>query len=217
MDAVFAQGPVSRSALFVSRPRRAPTPVSDAASPVIRPRRQIGAGQRRIILTRPARHASRRLAAVPMIPRKKPMKRTTLFVTSFLALFMLSVAAVGIGASVDSPRTLMSPIDYRVAKHAIESDARAAIALCRGTKGVQRDVCKAEVRAEERVKKADLTARYHGTVAAAEEARQMRVKAQYEVSRARCGARTGEDRLECLRAAREDKNKSLADARLAST
>ena len=145
------------------------------------------------------------------------MKRMALFATSFLALFMLSVAAVGIGASMDAPPTLMSPIDYAVAKRAIESETRATLARCRGTQGMQRDVCKAEVRAEERVKKADLAARYRGTVAAADEAKQVRLKAQYEIARARCGGRVGEERMQCMRAAREDLNKSGADARLAST
>jgi len=217
MDALFAQGPIRGSALFVERPRRAPMPIADEPAYGAHARRQIGPGKRSIVLTRPARHARRRLARSTMVPRKKVMNRTALFAASFLALFMLSAAAVGIGASMDSPPTLMSPADYGVAKRAIESQTRAASARCRGTQGTQRDVCKAEVRAAERVKKADLAARYHGTVAAADEARQVRVNAQYEVARARCGGRVGEERTQCIRAAREDRNKSVAEPRLAST
>ena len=144
------------------------------------------------------------------------MKRTKLAVTSFLALFLVSVAAFGIGAAVDTPRTLMSPADFSTAKKMIESESRVALGRCRDLQGSGKDVCKAEVRAEERVKKADLTARYHGTVMAAGEARQVRVKASYDVAKARCTSRSGEQRIECLRAARDDKNKSLADAKLAS-
>lgn len=145
------------------------------------------------------------------------MKRTKLFVTSFVLLFLTSIAAVGIGAAVDIPSTLMSPVDYGVAKKAIEAETRTALGRCRTLSGADKDVCKAEVRAEERVKKADLAARYHGTVAAADDARQVRVKALYDVAKARCVSRPGEQRIECLRTAREDKNKSLANARLAST
>lgn len=145
------------------------------------------------------------------------MKRTLLFVTSFLSLFLVSVAAVGIGATVDAPRTLMSPGDYNLAKKAIESESRVAIGRCRDLQGGNKDICKAEVRSEERIRKADLAARYHGTVVAADEARLARVKAHYDVAKARCSSRGGEERIECLRTARDGKNKSLEVARLAST
>lgn len=145
------------------------------------------------------------------------MKRTKLMLTSFFGLLLMSLAAIGINAAVDTPRTLMSPADYKVAKHAIEAEVRATLARCRGVHGIEREVCKAEVRADERVKKADLAARYHGTVLAADEARQARVKALYEVAKARCGSQAGEAKVDCLRAARDDKNKSLAVARLTTT
>lgn len=220
MDFATPQGPIFGSALCVSRPRIVaappPTPLSDNVTSKFRQRRQIGAGTRAIIVTRPARNTSRRLAVQPVVPRKRTMKRTKLLVTSFFALFMVSVAAVGIGAAVDSPRTLMSPNDFSVAKQTIESDSRVALGRCRGLQGGDKDVCKAEVRSEERIRKADLGARYHGTVVAADAARQVRVKASYDIAKARCTSRSGEDRVECMRAARDDKMKSLADAKLAS-
>ena len=46
-------------------------------------------------------------------------------------------------------------------------------------------ICRAEARAEERVKKADLQARYLGTVAAAGDARLARTKAAYDVAKIR--------------------------------
>ena len=145
------------------------------------------------------------------------MKRSKLMLTSFFGLLFMSLAAIGIGAAVDTPRTLMSPVDYKVAKQAIEAEVRSTLARCRGVHGVEREVCKAEIRAAERVKKADLGARYYGTVMAADEAREARVKALYEVAKARCGSRSGEARVDCLRAARDDRNKSLAVARLTAT
>lgn len=144
------------------------------------------------------------------------MKRSTVYLTSALGV-VLSLAALGIGAAVDTPRTLMSPAFYSQGKKAIEADTRIAFASCRSQAGAARDICKAEARAEERVKIADLQARYHGTVAAAEDAREARVKAQFEVAKARCGARVGEARVECLRSVREDRSRALADAKLAST
>ena len=145
------------------------------------------------------------------------MKRTKLMFTSFFGMLLVSLAAIGINAAVDSPRTLMSPVDYKVARQAIEAEFRSTLARCRDVHGPQREVCKAEIRAEERVKKADLAARYYGTVMAADDAREARVKALYEVAKARCGSQSGEARIDCLRAARDDRNKSLAVARLTTT
>jgi hypothetical protein len=204
------EGPVLGSALRVS-----PTRSSDNASASIRRRRQIGTGSRPMIVTNPARIASRRVAIPQPAQRKRTMNRTTFFVTSGFAV-LVSVAAIGIGAAVDTPRTLMSPVDYRVAKHAIEAESRLAIARCRAVEGSDKDICKAEARAAERVKKADLVARYHGTVVAAEEARLARVRASYDVEKARCGLRSGEQRSVCMRAAREGNGKALAVAKLAA-
>ena len=83
------------------------------------------------------------------------MKRTTLFATLAGAL-LISATAYGISAAVDSPRSLMAPTDYSVARKAIESDTHAALAKCRDMEGQSRDLCKAEARADERVQKADL-------------------------------------------------------------
>lgn len=137
------------------------------------------------------------------------MKKTTIY-ASLVAALLVSATAWGISAAVDSPRSLMAPSDYNSAKSAIESDTRAAIAKCGDSEGKPREVCKAEARADERVRKADLEARYRGTVGAAADARIARVKARYDVAKARCGAEHGEARLACFRAARSDKAKEIA-------
>jgi hypothetical protein len=128
------------------------------------------------------------------------MKPNTVFLTSSFAIF-LSVAALGIGAAVDTPRTLMSRADYSDGKKAIEAETRVALARCRESEGPAKNICKAEARAAERVKRADLQARYLGTVAAADEARAARAKAADDVAQARCGFRQGDKRAECLKLA----------------
>ena len=143
------------------------------------------------------------------------MKRTTLFATIAGAI-LVSATALGIGAAVDSPRSLMSPVDFGAAKRAIEGEAHAALSMCRDLESQAKDLCKAEAKADERIRKADLEAQYRGTVAAAADARFARAKAQYDVARAKCGDQHGEDRISCMRTARADKAKSLADAKLAS-
>ena len=206
MNAVPTQGPVRRPALVVH----------EGAGTRIRARRPIGSGAREVVVTRPARTAPRRVVA-RLAESRSTMKRPTLYATSFLALLLTSIAAVGIGASVDSPRTLMSPADYAAGKRVIETQSRLALARCRGLAPAEKEVCRAEVRADERVQKADLAARYHGTVAAAQDARNARVKAAYDVARARCGSQPAEGRMDCLHAAREARNRRMAEASASTT
>ena len=136
------------------------------------------------------------------------MKRTTLFVTLLFAV-TASVAAVGISAAVDTPRSLMSRDDYRVALRGIQAGTRMALAECRGTDMAARDICKARVRADERVRKAELDARYYGTFSAAQDVQVARIKARYDVARAQCGALPSDERLQCLRATREARAKEI--------
>ena len=143
------------------------------------------------------------------------MKRTTMYV-SLAGALMFSAAAFGISSAVDSPRTLMSRADYGVQKKVIETDSRISLGKCRELEGAARDVCKAEVRADERIKKADLDARYHGTVAAAADARLARAKAHYDVAKAKCSAYGSEQKIDCLHSARAEKARAVADAKLAS-
>lgn len=144
------------------------------------------------------------------------MKRSTVVVLCTGA-FLFSAAAFGISSHVDSPPTLMSRADYAAARQVIESETRQAVGRCRAIDGAARDLCKAQARAEERVKKADLAARYFGTVAAAEEAKIARVRAEYDLARARCATVAGAERGGCLSAARSEKARAIAEARPAST
>jgi hypothetical protein len=144
------------------------------------------------------------------------MKRTTLHATIIGAL-ALSATAFGISAAVGSPRTLMSPGDYSATRNAIEGGLRGALVKCRDLEGHATDLCKAEARADERIRMADLEADYRGTVAAAADAKLARAKARYDVAKVKCVAEHGDGKFACLRAARADKEKVLFEGKLAST
>ncbi|MEP7069351.1 MAG: hypothetical protein ABI789_08930 [Usitatibacter sp.] len=135
------------------------------------------------------------------------MKRTTL-VATIAGAILVSATALGISAAVDSPRSLMSPVDYGASKRAIETEAHAAVAKCGDLDRQAKDMCRAEAKADERIRKADLEALYRGTVAAAADAKLARAKAQYEIARAKCGDQHGEDRISCMRIARAAKAKA---------
>jgi hypothetical protein len=129
------------------------------------------------------------------------MQITTTYLSVAGAL-MFSAAAFGIGSAVDTPRTLMSPDDYSVARRAIDADARLRLA----------DVA----RGEQRVRKAELDLRYHGTVSAAADMRLARAKSGFDIAKARCGGSPEDARDQCLQSARSAKAKAVADARLAA-
>jgi hypothetical protein len=220
MSAAIEEGPVFGSALFVSARRTAPArPPRRDVSPArarVRTRRPIGLGERAIIVTNPAGHASRRTVLAKPARRRRRASRTPLY-ASLAGALLFSAAAFGLSLAVDTPRTLMARPDYASARQAIESDVRAAIGRCRLVDVRERDVCKAQARAEARVRRADLDVRYRGTVAAANEAQLARAKAQFEVARARCDAAAGNARAECLSAARAEKSRAYAQARPATT
>ncbi|HWH41279.1 MAG TPA: hypothetical protein VNU21_15650 [Usitatibacter sp.] len=144
------------------------------------------------------------------------MKPTTFFATIVLGA-VVSAGALGLDAAVDSPPTLMSRGDYLDARHGIEAQTRVALAACRGEQDVAREICKARVHGDERIKRAELIARYHGTVAAADDVRIAKVKAHYDVERARCNAREDSDREQCLRAAREGRSREIFARRASVT
>jgi hypothetical protein len=212
MRAEIPQGPALAPALAF---RRNPLTRDSEPAPVpLRSRRQIGHGVRGIIVTNPARLKSRRLTReIRTASRGSSMKKTTIYATLVAAL-LVSATAWGISAAVDSPRSLMAPSDYNAEKSTIESDARAAMARCRDEgEGHARDICRAEASATERVRKADLEARYRGTVGAQADARIARVKARYDVAKVRCAAEHGEGKLACIRSARSEKAKEIAAAK----
>lgn len=144
------------------------------------------------------------------------MKRTTLTLL-FSGAALFSAASFGISAHVDSRPSLMSRSDYAVGKQVIDSETKQAVGQCRSMESSGRELCKARARAEERVKKADLAARYFGTVAAAEEAKLVRVRAGYDVAKVQCGTLDSDARAQCLEEARSDKARSVAEPRASTT
>lgn len=205
MKALPIAGPVIRPALDFSRRGLGDVPGYS--------RQPIGRGPRPVIRTDPASRSTRRRGQPP--PARRALKRTTLFATTAAAI-LISLTALGIGATVDSPRSLMSLQDYQEARRALEAESRVALARCRAFEGAQKEVCRAQARGEDRVGRAELEARYRGTVAAEADVGLARARTRYEVARARCSERADADRGACLTAARAEKARALAEARPAA-
>jgi hypothetical protein len=131
-------------------------------------------------------------------------------VTLAAAMFF-GAAGYGIQSAFDTPPTLMSAGDHDREWRSIEGLAR-----CRHEPAAARESCRLRARAADRVAKAELDARYYGTVQAEARARQVRARARFEVARADCLAR-GADRARCLTEARSERDKALAAAMVAAT
>jgi hypothetical protein len=145
------------------------------------------------------------------------VSKTTLWTLFGTALFM-SVTAYGISSAVDTPRTLMARGEYNDLKRVIEAEGKVAVAKCRDeADSSARELCKAKAKADERIRVADLDSRYFGTVRAGAEARVVRAKARYDVARARCSSEPSQGRIACLRGAREENAKALAEAKAGSS
>lgn len=144
------------------------------------------------------------------------MTRTALVATLAGALFF-GAAALGIDAAMDNTRSLMSRPDHDRALAAIASATRAALAACRGGVEDARELCRTRAHAEERIARAELDARYYGTVEAEANAQLVRARARFEVARGECFAGADEDRARCMTAARNGEARAIALARVAST
>ena len=132
-------------------------------------------------------------------------------------LVSATALAFGIGVAFDRPRTLMAPVDYLAAKTSIETDSRNALDQCLILEGTALGVCRAQVQADERTRRAMLEVQYLGTVDAAESARVVKAEAEYDVAVAKCDAREGNARLQCLKLASTEKTKLQAPTHVASS
>jgi hypothetical protein len=150
----------------------------------------------------------------PQLPAKSHRR---VFYGGILAVLAATVAVAGIGASLESPRSLMTRQDYSEARKTLEAQTRRTLGECRTLEGRAKEVCRAEARAADRIHRAELDARYYGTVDAESGIAVARVKAQFEVARARCNELAGDERGTCLKAARTERSRALAEARPSST
>jgi len=144
------------------------------------------------------------------------VNRTALVATLAGTLFF-GVAGLGIDAAMDNTRTLMSRPDHDRALAAIERTTRAALAQCRHGAEAARELCRTRAHAEDRIARADLDARYFGTVEAETNAKMVRARARFEVARSECFAGADGERSHCMTEARNGEAKAIALARVAST
>jgi hypothetical protein len=118
----------------------------------------------------------------------------------------LAVPTLAIGAT-------MTSADYKAAKDRADEQYKAAKAQCDSMSGNAKDVCIAEAKAAEKKAKAEAEAAYKQTDKAVADARIAAAEADYDVAKARCGAKTDNDKDVCLKEAKAAETKAKADAK----
>ena len=125
----------------------------------------------------------------------------------------LGAVVIGFAVPTLAFGAAMSSSDYSMAKSHASDDYKAAKAACDRMSGNPKDVCVAEAKATEKKAKADAEANYKNTDKARRDARIDTAEADYAVAKAKCGARTGNDKDVCIKEAKAVEVKAKADAK----
>ncbi len=126
---------------------------------------------------------------------------------------LLQGVAVGLAIPTLAFGAAMTSNDYSAAKSRAEADYKAASARCDSMSGNPKDVCIAEAKAAEKKAKAEAEAQYKNTDKARADAIIAAAEADYDVAKARCDAKTGNDKDVCIKEAKAAEVKAKADAK----
>ena len=135
------------------------------------------------------------------------MKKITRMIV--MATALTAATTVGIGATVSTTPSLMSPDDYFALKRAITTETADLQLACGSIRGPDSHICRTENVASERVMLAELEARYKGTFRASREAVMARIASRFDVERSKCILVTGFQRDNCVIAAHAEKSRAL--------
>jgi hypothetical protein len=126
---------------------------------------------------------------------------------------LLQGVAVGLAIPTLAFGAAMTSDAYSAAKSRAEADYKTASARCDSMSGNPKDVCIAEAKAAEKKAKADAEAQYKNTDKARADAIVAGAEADYDVAKARCDAKTGNDKDVCIKEAKAAEVKAKADAK----
>lgn len=126
------------------------------------------------------------------------------------------VLAATAGAGFAAPPTVFlnhEPAVYRNLAQKAAADYKVASAKCNGMSGNDKAVCMAEAKAVRAHAEAEALAKYNSTPAGREKSLTRVAEADYAAAKARCEARSGADKDDCLSNAKSVHEAALADAK----
>ncbi|MEP7207459.1 MAG: hypothetical protein ABI920_11010 [Casimicrobiaceae bacterium] len=106
--------------------------------------------------------------------------------------------------------------EYNAARDRAAAEYKTMRGRCDELSGNGKDVCVAEAKAFEAKRKAEAEASYRNSEKAVRNARLAAVDADYSVAKARCDARTGNEKSVCVAEATAARRKAKADAEAAA-
>lgn len=128
-------------------------------------------------------------------------------------LMMGLLAGVMTLTSVNAANAAASSDQYKAAVKQAQADYKAARETCKSMKGNAEDVCVAEAKAAEKKAKAQAEADHKGDVKSHQQARIVAAEADYDVAKAKCDAKKGNEKDVCIKEAKAAETRAKADAK----
>ena len=130
-----------------------------------------------------------------------------------------TLLATAAGAAFAAPTFALNhdPASYRAVTQKAMAEYKAATAKCDSMSGNDKDVCMAEARLTRTRTEANALSRYNNTPRGREKARTNLADAEYDLAKAKCGARSGADQDDCMNNAKSVHTAAVADAKAGST
>jgi osmotically-inducible protein OsmY len=127
--------------------------------------------------------------------------------------------ATAAGAAFAAPTFALNhdPASYRAVTQKAAADYKTATAKCVSMSGNDKDVCLAEAKLSRTRTESDALSQYNNSPKGREKARSSLADAEYDLAKAKCGAKTGADKDDCMNNAKSVHTAALADARTAGT
>jgi hypothetical protein len=125
------------------------------------------------------------------------------------------LAGVVVGCAVPTLAfgAAMTSQQYSAAKDNANAAYKSAKAQCDSMSGNAKDVCVAEAKANLKKAKANAEADYKNTDKARRDAKIEAAEADYDVAKAKCDAKSGNDKDVCIKEAKAVETKAKADAK----
>jgi osmotically-inducible protein OsmY len=127
--------------------------------------------------------------------------------------------ATAAGAAFAAPTVALNhdPASYRAVTQKAASDYKAATAKCVAMNGNDKDVCMAEAKLSRTRTESDALAQYNNNATSRAKARSSLADAEYDLAKAKCGAKSGADKDDCMNNAKSVHTAALADAKTSTT
>ena len=128
------------------------------------------------------------------------------------AAILVTAASLGLSMA-SSAATNDAKASYKAAKDSAAADYKVAHAKCDSLSGNGKDVCIAEAKAARVKAEQGAEVEYKHTAAAQTHARKEIADADYDVAKAKCDAKAGNDKDVCIKEAKAAKTAAVADAK----